>query len=141
MNLLSLFNTESCFQFSLNSSFSNTKTPKPNLRARFPTNTPLITPIAHISRTFGNTRENRLLLGYGQRPVRAMSTARCAYATSSRDFRSSAVHHQQPCLMSRRGRSSNLRMPSVIRWLMLTFKLCNTNFKIIHFLRKARKLR
>ncbi|MBD2511653.1 hypothetical protein H6G91_31170 [Nostoc muscorum FACHB-395] len=35
--------------------------------ARFPTNTPLITPIAYISRAFGNQRENRLLLGDGLR--------------------------------------------------------------------------
>ncbi|MEH2376019.1 hypothetical protein [Nostoc sp.] len=33
---------------------------KPNLRARFPTNTPLNTPIAYISRAFGSKRENRL---------------------------------------------------------------------------------
>ncbi|WP_375470923.1 hypothetical protein [uncultured Nostoc sp.] len=53
----------------------------------------------------------------------------------------SAPNHQQPCPVSRQGRSSNSRMPSVIRWLVLTSNLCNANFKIIRFLRKARKLR
>ncbi|MBD2536452.1 hypothetical protein H6G97_47120 [Nostoc flagelliforme FACHB-838] len=38
----------------------NKRATKPNLRARFPTNTPLIPPIVHISRTFGSKRENRL---------------------------------------------------------------------------------
>ncbi|MBD2537136.1 hypothetical protein H6G97_51315 [Nostoc flagelliforme FACHB-838] len=32
----------------------NKRATKPNLRARFPTNTPLITSIAHISSTSGN---------------------------------------------------------------------------------------
>ncbi|HYX13239.1 MAG TPA: hypothetical protein VE944_02515 [Nostoc sp.] len=42
------------------SSFSNAKPPKPNLRARFPPNTPPHHPIAHIRMTLGNKRENRL---------------------------------------------------------------------------------
>ncbi|MBD2535768.1 hypothetical protein H6G97_43015 [Nostoc flagelliforme FACHB-838] len=56
-------------------------------------------------------------------------------------FAFSAPYYQQLYPASRQGRSSKSQLPSVMRWLMLTSKLCNGNFKIIRFLHKARNLR
>ncbi|MBD2535385.1 hypothetical protein H6G97_40720 [Nostoc flagelliforme FACHB-838] len=52
------------------------KATKPNFDLRFTANTSFITPTAHISKTFGDTCENRLE-DDKQRPVRAMSMTGC----------------------------------------------------------------
>ncbi|MCC5670240.1 hypothetical protein LC653_42255 [Nostoc sp. CHAB 5784] len=52
-----------------------------------------------------------------------------------------ATYYQQSCSVARQGKGSKSRIPSLIRWLMLTSNLCNANFKIIRFLHKTRNLR